>query len=587
MYISAYLEFAPEGYTVRAFRYLLKRDMERMLPSCLDAVLAEHSRECRTLPIRQGRRETEVPLRSVLLIWRATCAKSMSMVRRSHKPLCSYYGKLTDLPASLQEDGFLRVGRSFVVNMRYIRQISSYKVDAPERRGTGRQPERLCSHPGALIWSGKGSLAMSYELKMKLLMHLVCIAQWGVFALIHWEMLGKGKWKHPFACTALALCGMLVISLWIDFGFFNAASIAFNVLYLLVTSAFFGGTIRQKLMSCMANGVVCLLTENTVIYLYTYLEAVPPAQVIRQPLGVLLMAAAMLIVGGITAQMAKHWGQKQALEPLQLVVAMFFPGVVVVLNMLLMVSGGRFDATQFSVLFTVGLTVAVLVHLLFVQMLNEQVVQKKDSQYRATLEQERAEALMESYTTQRRLTDEFANHLEALSLMLQQNDVAGARGYLTSISKTIQMNSAILNTHNPLLDALLSKKYEEAARKGVMMYFDLSDLKDIPLDRTHLVIVVSNLLNNAIEAAAQAAPPEVHVRMKKTEGELVISVRNRVRQNVEIPEGQLPRSTKREPGHGMGLANVCAVLEAHDAEYTLSCRDNWFRFTCAFPTNGI
>ena len=71
---------------------------------------------------------------------------------------------------------------------------------------------------------------------------------------------------------------------------------------------------------------------------------------------------------------------------------MFFPGVVVVLNMLLMVSGGRFDATQFSVLFTVGLTVAVLVHLLFVQMLNEQVVQKKDSQYRATLEQERAEA---------------------------------------------------------------------------------------------------------------------------------------------------------------------------------------------------
>lgn len=374
---------------------------------------------------------------------------------------------------------------------------------------------------------------MSYELKMKLLMHLVCIVQWGVFALIHWEMLGKGKWKHPFACTVLALCGMLVISLWIDFGFFNAASIAFNVLYLLVTSAFFGGTIRQKLMSCMANGVVCLLTENTVIYLYTYLEAVPPAQVIRQPLGVLLMAAAMLIVGGITAQMAKHWGQKQALEPLQLVVAMFFPGVVVVLNMLLMVSGGRFDATQ------------------------------------------------------RRLTHEFANHLEALSLMLQQNDVAGARSYLTSISKTIQMNSAILNTHNPLLDALLSKKYEEAARKGVMMYFDLSDLKDIPLDRTHLVIVVSNLLNNAIEAAAQAAPPEVHVRMKKTEGELVISVRNRVRQNVEIPEGQLPRSTKREPGHGMGLANVCAVLEAHNAEYTLSCRDNWFRFTCAFPTNGI
>ena len=51
---------------------------------------------------------------------------------------------------------------------------------------------------GALIWSGKGSLAMSYELKMKLLMHLVCIVQWGVFALIHWEMLGKGKYSKSY-----------------------------------------------------------------------------------------------------------------------------------------------------------------------------------------------------------------------------------------------------------------------------------------------------------------------------------------------------------------------------------------------------
>lgn len=45
-----------------------------------------------------------------------------------HQPLCSYYGKLTDLPQALFENGFLRVGRSDVVNMRYIRQISGYKV---------------------------------------------------------------------------------------------------------------------------------------------------------------------------------------------------------------------------------------------------------------------------------------------------------------------------------------------------------------------------------------------------------------------------------------------------------------------------
>ena len=98
--------------------------------------------------------------------------------------------------------------------------------------------------------------------------------------------------------------------------------------------------------------------------------------------------------------------------------------------------------------------------------------------------------------------------------------------------------------------------------------------------------MVSNLLNNAIEAAAQAAPPEVHVRMKKTEGELVISVRNRVRQNVEIPEGSCPAPPSVNPATAWAGQCLCGA-GAHDAEYTLSCRDNWFRFTCAFPTNGI
>ena len=105
-----------------------------------------------------------------------------------------------------------------------------------------------------------------------------------------------------------------------------------------------------------------------------------------------------------------------------------------------------------------------------------------------------------------------------------------------------------MNTHNPLLDALLSKKYEEASRKGVMVYFDLPDLRDMPMDQTDLVIVLSNLLNNAIEAAAQADPPEIYVRMRKSEEEVVLSVRNRVKEELNLVDGQLPRISQKGGG---------------------------------------
>ena len=171
--------------------------------------------------------------------------------------------------------------------------------------------------------------------------------------------------------------------------------------------------------------------------------------------------------------------------------------------------------------------------------------------------------------------------------LLQQGDYEGAKAYLSTLTKTIAANTTIMNTHNPLLDALLSKKYEEASRKGVMVYFDLPDLRDMPMGQTDLVIVLSNLLNNAIEAAAQADPPEVYVRMRKSEDEVVLSVRNRVEKDLNLADGQLPRISQKGAGHGFGLWNVRDVLKKYGGEYTISCRGCWFRFTCTIPLRKL
>lgn len=171
--------------------------------------------------------------------------------------------------------------------------------------------------------------------------------------------------------------------------------------------------------------------------------------------------------------------------------------------------------------------------------------------------------------------------------MLEQGDVAGAQDYIAGVDKAVAASTTIMDTHNPLLDSILTRKYEEATRQGVSVYFDLCDLRNFPLSGVDMVTVLANLLDNAICAAAQAYPPEVYVRVRKTGEEYLLSVRNRVQRDVELPpDGQLPRTTRKEPGHGMGLSNVRDVLLRHGAEYTLSCRDNWFRFTCAVPTDN-
>ena len=418
--------------------------------------------------------------------------------------------------------------------------------------------------------------------------HSVCISQWLGFILVDYACLGRrDRVRHPCLWAFLMALGMLAVSMRFDVGFFNVRSILLNLLYLLLSTLLFGGRLPQKLMTCLINGTMCLLAENTVSFTYAWLRNVPTSQNWRNPGCLVALCLTNLITAVAVAYFARRWRMERALSPLQALVMSFFPGIVVVLNIVLMITGSGEKPTFLNILLTLGLTVAVLIHLCIVQMFNEQVVQQQELQIEAVREKESAEALLESYTTQRRLTHEFTNHTDALALLLQQEDYEGAKAYLASLTRIIASNTTIMNTHNPLLDALLSKKYEEASRRGVMVYFDLPDLRDLPMEKTDLVLVFSNLLNNAIDAAAKADPPEVYVRARKNEQEVVLSVRNRVQKNLDLTDGQLPRTTKKEPGHGIGLWNVKDVLAAYGGEYTISCRENWFRFTCTIPIRGL
>ena len=343
---------------------------------------------------------------------------------------------------------------------------------------------------------------MSEEMIWLVAGHSVCISQWLGFILVDSACLGRrDRVRHPCLWAFLMALGMLAVSLRFDVGFFNVRSILLNLLYLLLSALLFGGRLPQKLMTCLINGTMCLLVENTVSFTYAWLRDVPTSQNWRNPGCLVALCLTNLITAVAVAYFARRWRMERALSPLQALVMSFFPGIVVVLNIVLMITGSGEKPTFLNILLTLGLTVAVLIHLCIVQMFNEQVVQQQELQIEAVREKESAEALLESYTTQRRLTHEFTNHTDALALLLQQEDYEGAKAYLASLTRVIASNTTIMNTHNPLLDALLSKKYEEASRRGVMVYFDLPDLRDLPMEKTDLVLVFSNLLNNAIDAA--------------------------------------------------------------------------------------
>ena len=227
---------------------------------------------------------------------------------------------------------------------------------------------------------------MSDAFAEMMLGHLVCLVQGNAFILVEWAYLGRGKLRWPVLWAELLCMGQLGLSLATGMSFFNVQSVLLNVLYLFVTAQLFGGTFADKLTACLINGTMCLLVENTVNYTYSWFTGVRTGEAWQHPGCLIALCAANLIVGAAVAHSLYSWNQKCALQPLQALVMSFFPGVAVVLNIVLMVTGTQQPATRMTMLLTFGMSVAVLVHIAIVQMFNDQVVQRQNSRYRAQLD---------------------------------------------------------------------------------------------------------------------------------------------------------------------------------------------------------
>ena len=117
---------------------------------------------------------------------------------------------------------------------------------------------------------------MTKEMLWLLMGHLVCIGQWAAFIMVDHAFLGRGRrFRFPCLWAALLAAVFLVASIRHDIGFFNVESVILNVIYLLVTVLFFGGSWNQKLSACLVNGIMCLLTENTVSYTFAWCKHIP------------------------------------------------------------------------------------------------------------------------------------------------------------------------------------------------------------------------------------------------------------------------------------------------------------------------
>lgn len=124
IFVTNFSEYAPEGYEVDAFRYLAKSELEKKLPTYFEDALAMCRTRQRKVEILCEGESVPIPVQSLAWIESQGREQYLHLVGGCREQLITRL-TITQLEDLLVPHGFLRIHKSYLVNMAYLQSFQS------------------------------------------------------------------------------------------------------------------------------------------------------------------------------------------------------------------------------------------------------------------------------------------------------------------------------------------------------------------------------------------------------------------------------------------------------------------------------
>lgn len=171
---------------------------------------------------------------------------------------------------------------------------------------------------------------------------------------------------------------------------------------------------------------------------------------------------------------------------------------------------------------------------------------------------------------------EYKNHMTVISSLAASRKIDELNNYLQEKKESVTTVD-VIDTGNAVCSALFNAKYAEAARKGIRVRFDISNLEGVKIKDEEMVIILSNLFNNAIEACEKCRSKKIiELKIDYSNDVLFIAFAN------TCDEETINRDKSQKPGkdtslmHGHGLSNIRRIVDSYGGQLDIIQND---RFT--------
>ena len=166
-----------------------------------------------------------------------------------------------------------------------------------------------------------------------------------------------------------------------------------------------------------------------------------------------------------------------------------------------------------------------------------------------------------------------------MNMLAEQEKYDELKNYLKEMSGVIDESSYVRISGISAVDAILNEKLYEAQSKSVTTGYDVVNLDKNNIQPLDMCIILSNALDNAIEANSRIADENARWLKLKIHGNetfSVISVSNPVAEAPQKTGGAFATTKEDADNHGFGLKSIESTVAKYKGEMLCKCEEGVF-----------
>ena len=187
----------------------------------------------------------------------------------------------------------------------------------------------------------------------------------------------------------------------------------------------------------------------------------------------------------------------------------------------------------------------------------------------------------------KKMSHDLKHYLSAIYTLLEQGHVQEAMNELQKRQLEISKNQ-IIDTAYPVLNSVLNYKLQQAQDLHIQTQLFWNINTPISLNLPDLAVILSNGLDNAIEAAQQitSATPFISVTVDSVGDFIRIVIHNNTNTAPVIRDGKIVTTKKDKLYHGLGLDSIQTLAQRHNGNSFIEFKDNIFTLTVVLQNHS-